>query len=64
MGRMFSLLGMMVFTLGVFALASSVPTPAAALPPPPADDNDPPRIGGHRFETQPALAFHARFSLN
>jgi hypothetical protein len=62
MVRCLSLLGMMVFALGVFALASAAPSPASPQLPP-RDDNPGPR-SKPRFATLPALAFHARFSLN
>jgi hypothetical protein len=64
MGRCLSLIGMMVFTLGVVAVASAVKQPARpALPP--ENDNPPAPAGNHpRFRTLPALAYPARFSLN
>ena len=62
MVRCLSLLGMMVFALGVFALASAVPSPPLPQLPPP--DDNPKSRGKPGFATLPALAFHARFSLN
>ncbi len=63
MGRCLSLLGMMVFTLGVVAMASVVKQSARpALPPEKAPPS--PACGCSRLLTVPALAFHARFSLN
>jgi hypothetical protein len=63
--RCLSLLGMMVFTLGVIALASAAPTPAPQALPPSNDDNPGAnRHRGPRFATLPALAFHVRFSVN
>jgi hypothetical protein len=58
MGRCFSLFGMMVFTMGVVALASlagAPPAPARREPSGPARPR-PPRLR--------ALAYHAPFSLN
>jgi hypothetical protein len=64
MGRCLSLVGMMVFTFGVVAMASVVQTPARPALPPPNDAPPAPACGCPRFLTLPALAFHARFSLN
>jgi hypothetical protein len=62
MGRCLSLLGMMVFTVGVVALSSLARGAAqpAALP-----QNDTPKTCGcPRPAVMPALSFHAPFSLN
>ncbi len=64
MGRCLSLIGMMVFTLGVVAIASVVKSPARPTLPPPNDAPPPPPHGASRLPTLPALAFHYRFSLN
>jgi hypothetical protein len=63
MGRCFSLFGMMVFALGVVALATVGRKPAGL----PAPDREPvpvPDRGVPRVTLFPALAFHAPFSLN
>jgi hypothetical protein len=63
--RLFALLGIVVFTVGVMTLASPASAaPAPPLPPPPSDDNPNARRSVPQLETVPALAFHARFSLN
>jgi hypothetical protein len=65
MARCLSLLGMMVFTMGIFALASAAPTSTPTPLPPPTDDDCRCRQSRRsRLATVPALAFHARFSLN
>jgi hypothetical protein len=66
MGRCLSLIGMMVFTLGVVAMTSLVKQPAPPSLPPESDDNRlAPAPSNPRMRTIPAaFAYPARFSLN
>jgi hypothetical protein len=62
MGRCLSLFGMMVFTVGMFALASVAKAVPQPVPPPTPDDT--PKPTRPQVLDFPAPAFHARFSLN
>ncbi len=63
MGRCLSLFGMMVFTVGMFALASvAKAAPTQPVPSPNPDDTQKPTRP--QIIDFPAQAFHARFSLN
>jgi hypothetical protein len=55
---------MMVFALGVVAMASVVKTPTRPALPPSTDTPPAPADGCSRPLTLPALAYHTPFSLN
>lgn len=63
MGRVLSLFGMMVFTAGVFALASLAKA-APQQQPRLLEDDTPRRSQRPRLLDVPALSYHARFSVN
>jgi hypothetical protein len=65
MGRCLSLLGMMVFALGVVALASVARTPAATpAPTPNGPDLKPTPADAPAPASRPSRLYRASFSLN